>query len=92
MPAVRWTSRRGRTARQTVRAVELAAAYLRGRPDATLAELGAALLRLGVRPPRGGAAWAPSSLKRLLDRGRALGLIAPPSEGSALPAEHVPRG
>jgi len=92
MPRARWTARRGRTASTAVRAVELAAAYLRGRPDATLAELGAALLRLGVRPPRGGPAWAPSSLKRLLDRGRALGLVAAPSEGSALPAGRVPRG
>jgi DNA invertase Pin-like site-specific DNA recombinase len=50
------------------RAVDLAAAYLRGRPDATLAELGTALLRLGARPPRGGATWAPASLKRLRDR------------------------
>lgn len=90
--AVRWTGRRGQTARQTVRAVELAAAYLRGRPDATLAELGTALLRLGVRPPRGGPAWASSSLKRLLDRGRALGLIVAPPKDSALPAGHVPRG
>lgn len=56
-------------------AVELAAAYLRGRPDATLAELGVALLRLKLRPPRGGSAWAPSSLKGLLDRARDLGLI-----------------
>jgi DNA invertase Pin-like site-specific DNA recombinase len=56
-------------------AVELAAAYLRGRPDATLAELGTALLRLKLRPPRGGEAWASSSLKGLLDRARALGLI-----------------
>jgi DNA invertase Pin-like site-specific DNA recombinase len=92
MPRARWTARRGRTASNTLRAVELAAAYLRGRPDATLAEFGAALLRLGVRPPRGGPAWAPSSLKRLLDRGRALGLVAAPSEGSALPAGRVPRG
>ena len=49
------------------RAAETARAYLQGRPDATLAELGAQLLRLGVRPPRGGAAWAPSSLKALVD-------------------------
>lgn len=80
-PAALWTGRRGRAASQTTRAVELAAAYLRGRPDATLTELGAALLRLGVRPPRGGAAWAPSSLKRLLDRGRALGLITTRRDG-----------
>lgn len=74
-PGGRSTSRRNRAASKTTRTIELAAAYLRGRPDATLAELGTALLRLGVRPPRGGAAWAPSSLKRLLDHGRALGLV-----------------
>lgn len=72
-PAAAPRRRPGRAAH----AVELAAAYLRGRPDATLAELGTALLRLKVRPPRGGAAWAPSSLKGLLDRARALGLITP---------------
>jgi hypothetical protein len=55
----------------TPRAVEIAAAYLRGRPDATLSELGAALLRLGLRPPRGGAAWAPASLTRLRARAQA---------------------
>lgn len=60
--------------RATVRAIEIAAAYLRGRPDASRAELGVALLRLGVRPPRGGSDWAPSSLKALFDRARALGL------------------
>jgi DNA invertase Pin-like site-specific DNA recombinase len=59
------------------RAVEMAAAYLRGRPEATLAELGTALLRLGVRPPRGGGTWAPSSLKALLDRARRDGLVTP---------------
>jgi DNA invertase Pin-like site-specific DNA recombinase len=59
------------------RPIEIAAAYLRGRPDASLVELGTQLLRLGVRPPRGGATWAPSSLKALLDRGRAMGLVGP---------------
>ena len=57
---------RARTA-AAQRAAETARAYLQGRPDATLAELGAQLLRLGVRPPRGGEAWAPSSLKALVD-------------------------
>jgi DNA invertase Pin-like site-specific DNA recombinase len=67
------------------RAVEIAAAYLRGRPEATLAELGAALLRLGVLPPRGGKAWARSSLKALVDRARRQGLApAPGVQSSAL--------
>jgi DNA invertase Pin-like site-specific DNA recombinase len=74
-PGGQCTGRRNRAASKAARTIELAAAYLRGRPDATLAELGTALLRLGVRPPRGGPAWAPSSLKRLLDHGRALGLV-----------------
>ena len=73
------TGRAGGRAGERSRTVELAAAYLRGRPDATLAELSAALLRLGVRPPRGGAAWALSSLKRLRDRAR---LHAPLARGS----------
>lgn len=60
------------------RAVEMAAACLRGRPGLTLAALGGELLRLGVRPPRGGAAWAPSSLKALRDRAREAGLLAGP--------------
>jgi DNA invertase Pin-like site-specific DNA recombinase len=68
------------------RAVELAAAYLRGRPEATLAELGAALLRLGARPPRGGPAWAPASLKRLADRGRALAQADAPRPAGPRPA------
>ena len=59
---------RGRGGAAARRAAEIARAYLHGRPDATLAELGAQLLRLGVRPPRGGTAWAPSSLKALVAR------------------------
>jgi DNA invertase Pin-like site-specific DNA recombinase len=54
------------------RATEMAAAYLRGRPDATLSELGRQMLRLGVKPPRGGASWAASSLKLLRDRARTM--------------------
>jgi DNA invertase Pin-like site-specific DNA recombinase len=62
------------------RAVEIAAAYLRGRPDASLAELGAQLLRLGVPPPRGGERWAPSSLKALRDGAGRAGLLGKASE------------
>jgi DNA invertase Pin-like site-specific DNA recombinase len=64
-----------RRAGEGARVADLAAAYLRGRPDATLAELGEALLRLGVRPPRGGARWAPSSLAGLIRRARRTGMI-----------------
>jgi DNA invertase Pin-like site-specific DNA recombinase len=88
-PAPRRRKGGGRT-----RAMELAAAYLRGRPDATLAELGAALLRLGARPAHGGPVWAPSSLKALLDRARALGLLAAGDQdrtGTASPRVNRPR-
>jgi DNA invertase Pin-like site-specific DNA recombinase len=63
--------RGGQRAAAARRAAEIARAYLHGRPDATLAELGAQLLRLGVHPPRGGARWAPSSLKALREKGGA---------------------
>jgi DNA invertase Pin-like site-specific DNA recombinase len=71
-----------------VRAAELAAAYLRGRPDATLAQLGEALLRLGVLPPRGGATWAPASLKALRDRARLA--ARPPVELAPAAGEATP--
>lgn len=58
----------GQGAGRARRVAEAAAAFLSGRPGATLAELGEALLRLGLAPPRGGARWAPSSLKRVVDR------------------------
>jgi hypothetical protein len=57
------------------RAVEIVAACLRGRPHLTLAALGDELLRLGVTPPRGGKAWAPSSLTALVARAREAGLL-----------------
>ena len=75
-PAQRRQPRRGALARS--RAVEVAAALATGRPGMTLAELGAELARLRHAPPRGGQTWAPSSLKALLDRARAQGLVAPP--------------
>jgi DNA invertase Pin-like site-specific DNA recombinase len=69
-------ARRGRAGRAAAeRAAQVAAAYLRGRPGATLAELGEALLRLGVAPPRGGARWASSSLKAVADQARRKGLL-----------------
>lgn len=67
--------RRRRAAGEGRRATEMAAACLRGRPGLTLAALGEELLRLGVRPPRGGAAWAPSSLASLVGRAREAGLL-----------------
>lgn len=56
------------------RAMELAASFLRGRPRATLAEVGAELERMGVRP-RSEGRWADSSVKLLLDRARKVGLL-----------------
>lgn len=67
--------RRRRTAGEGRRAVEMAAACLRGRPALTLAALGEELLRLGVRPPRGGEAWASSSLQALVGKAREAGLL-----------------
>jgi len=64
------------------RAMEMVAAILRGRPEATLAALGAELLRLGVTPPRGGPAWAPSSLKALVERARQAGLLGQAEPGA----------
>lgn len=59
-------------AAQPGRAADMAAAYLRARPDATLAELGTQLLRLGVYPARGGSRWASSTLQRLREYSRRL--------------------
>ena len=73
------------------RAMELAASFLRGRPRASLAEIGAELSRMGVAP-RSGGNWADSSVKLLLDRARKTGLLGeehgrrrrrPPSRSTA---------
>ncbi len=56
------------------RAMELAASFLRGRPKATLADIGAELVRMGIRP-RSGDSWADSSVKLLLDRAREIDLL-----------------
>ncbi|MGE0370742.1 MAG: recombinase family protein [Gammaproteobacteria bacterium] len=57
------------------RAMELAASFLRGRPQASLADIGAELSRMGVTP-RSGGKWADSSVKLLLDRARKTGLLS----------------
>ena len=59
------------------RATEVVAALVAGRSTITLAQLGTELTRLGLAPVRGGNQWAPSSVKALLDRARAAGLLAP---------------
>lgn len=56
-----------------LRTIEVVAALTAGRPRITLAEVAAELKRLRLRPPRGGAGWAVSSVKALLDRARAAG-------------------
>ncbi|MFL1463390.1 recombinase family protein [Roseococcus sp. DSY-14] len=55
-------------------AVRAVAALLGQTPGMTLRALGAALERLRLRPRRGGAGWAPSSVARLVARARAAGL------------------
>jgi len=59
------------TRERLVRSVRL---FVRGRPRARLAEIGAALSRMGVTP-RSGGSWADSSVKLLLDRARKTGLL-----------------
>ena len=54
--------------------MELAASFLRGRPQASLADIGTELLRMGITP-RSGGVWADSSVKLLLDRARKTGLL-----------------
>src|SRR4029077_11593656 len=51
------------------RAMELASSFISGKPNATLAEVGRELARVGVLP-FSGRPWAPSSLKALVDRAR----------------------
>jgi hypothetical protein len=74
--APRRISGRGRTGQK--RATEVAAALVAGRTTITLAQVGLELVRLGLKPPRGGGQWAPSSVKALLDQARSAGLLASP--------------
>ena len=71
--APRRKPRKGVVARQ--RACDAVAGLLAGRPGITLGEMGGELVRLGHRPPRGGASWAPASLTALLMRVRLAGLV-----------------
>jgi hypothetical protein len=54
----------------TRRAMEIAASFKSGRPKAMLADIAGKLTRMKVLPPFG-RAWAPPSVKALLDRARA---------------------
>jgi DNA invertase Pin-like site-specific DNA recombinase len=68
--------RPARAAAASRRAMEVATAFANGREEpVTLAEVGAQLLRMRVPPPGGGEAWPTSSVKALLDRARATGLL-----------------
>nr|WP_294544740.1 recombinase family protein [uncultured Rhodopila sp.] len=71
--APRRKPRKGVAARQ--RACDAVAGLVAGRTGITLAEMGVELVRLGHRPPSGGASWAPASLTALLGRVRLAGLV-----------------
>jgi Resolvase, N terminal domain len=88
--APRRKPRKGVAARQ--RACDAVAGLLAGQPRITLAEMGVELVRLGHRPPRGGASWAPASLNALLDRVRLAGLVPPSSKwANALASRSEPK-
>jgi len=55
--------------------MELTASFISGRPKAIRADVGAGLTRMRVLPLRG-RAWAPLSMKALLDRRGGLGISA----------------
>jgi len=59
-----------------LRAIEVAAALVAGKPQITLTEVATELKRLRQFPPRRGTDWAVSSVKALLDRARAGGLLS----------------
>jgi DNA invertase Pin-like site-specific DNA recombinase len=59
-----------------LRATEVVAALVAGRPQITLVEVATELKRLRHLPPRGGRDWAVSSVKALLDRAREAGLLS----------------
>lgn len=58
------------------RRLALVAALAGATPAPTLARIAARLEALHEPAPRGGRRWSPSSVKMLLDRARALGLVA----------------
>jgi DNA invertase Pin-like site-specific DNA recombinase len=72
--APRQRSRKGEAARHA--AMQAAAAIVAVRPEITLETLATELKRLRHAPPRGGDKWAVSSVKALLDRAQATGLLA----------------
>jgi DNA invertase Pin-like site-specific DNA recombinase len=57
--------------------VRLVAAIKSSKEDITLLQIGAELVRLKEMPTGGGKAWSLSTIKGLVDEGKALGLITP---------------
>jgi DNA invertase Pin-like site-specific DNA recombinase len=57
------------------RLLALVAGIAGANPELTLEQIGAQLEAMYERTPRGGARWAPSSVKNLLDRAKKLGLV-----------------
>ena len=51
----------------------------------TLAKIGAQLERMRIRTPRGGDRWSVSSIKMVLDRARAAGLLAEDAAATSVP-------
>jgi hypothetical protein len=55
--------------------VSMVAALANALPNPTLQAIGTALEQMRERTPRGGIRWAPSSVKHLLDKAKAAGLV-----------------
>ena len=68
------------------RLMTLVAGIHSSNPELTLREIAGQLERLHERTPRGGAKWAPSSVKNLIDRARRSGLVTEDAESAADPA------
>lgn len=82
-PAILARAPRGPTAPPLV---ELVAALHAALPRPSLSAIARTLERQHVRTPQGGSRWHPSSVRNLLERARAMGLVAPaagPAAGSA---------
>ena len=65
------------------RLMVLVAAIAGGQPDITLAGIADRLEQMRERTPRGRSRWSPSSVKMLLDRAKAQGLLTEPRPSRA---------
>jgi DNA invertase Pin-like site-specific DNA recombinase len=63
--------------------VSMVAALANALPNPTLQAIGTALEQMRERTPRGGVRWAPSSVKHLLDKAKAAGLVRERRDGLA---------